>query len=288
MKKNNLFLLIAILSAGLICFNSCESTDQDETVISSIESNHVKVDVLKSNVKITLTKAEGENIEKIDIYETPNGSLTSVQMDESTVSFIWPFAEPDKEYILCAKIYGNSVSEEYVTFKTTEDTKQIINYSQAYNDSTIQLVAKGNKRYLTLEASADLFTSLGNKAKAQEVYFVLALYSGKHYKASEKDSVLVGKSVTSISSKDTIEKFRKGIDILEESYRFNLTPAELNTKLSKNKTYFAVATVYFELPDYPAGIKFTARGVYSNDTIYTPVNVNELPEAIDSSVASAK
>jgi hypothetical protein len=288
MKKLSRFLITAFIFAGLFAVTGCGSTDADETVISSVEAKHIKVDVTKSNVKVTLTKAENENIEKIDVIENSTGSITTVGMKEPSVSFIWPFAEGGKEYTLCAKIYGDKTSEEYVSFKIEDEFKPVLDYSDAYKASMISLVAKGNKRYLTLETPYSTFSSFVSKAKATNVDFELSIYSGKHYKASASDSELVGKVVTSFSGKGIIEQYIKGIDIIEESYRFDLTPSQMNAKLSKRKTYFAVASVSFRLPDYPEYIRFTSPGVYSNDTIYTPLSKNEIPESKAAGTGDAK
>ena len=91
-----------------------------------------------------------------------------------------------------------------------------------------------------------------------------------------------------MNGKAIIQKYTQGIDIIEDSYRFGLTPSELNARLSKRKTYFAVATVSFTIPDYPDGIRFTAKGVYSNDTIYTPLAKNEIPAPKTENAGDAK
>lgn len=288
MKRFHKILVTSFIFAGLLCLAGCGSTDSDETVISSVEAKHIRVDVTKSNVKVTLTKAEGEDVQKIDVIETPDGSTTSVTMNQNEVSFIWPFAEGGKEYTLCARIYGSKTSEEYVSFKIEDEFKPIVNYSDAYKASMISLIAKGNKRYLTIETPYETFSSFVSKAKATDVDFVLSIYSGKHYKASASDSELVGTVVTSFNGKSLIQKYTNGIDIIEDSFRFDLTPAEINAKLSKRKTYFALATVSFRLPDYPENIRFTAKGVYSNDTIYTPLAKNEIPASKTENAGDAK
>lgn len=288
MKRFHKILVTSFIFAGLLCLAGCGSTDSDETVISSVEAKHIRVDVTKSNVKVTLTKAEGEDVQKIDVIETPDGSTTSVTMNQNEVSFIWPFAEGGKEYTLCARIYGSKTSEEYVSFKIEDEFKPVVQYPDKYNEAYISLVAKGNKRYLTLETSYDTFSSMAGKAKGDNVTFTLAIYSGKHYKAGPSDSELVASAGTSMNGKAIIQKYTQGIDIIEDSYRFGLTPSELNARLSKRKTYFAVATVSFTIPDYPDGIRFTAKGVYSNDTIYTPLAKNEIPAPKTENAGDAK
>ncbi|MCQ2582859.1 MAG: hypothetical protein MJ160_03030 [Treponema sp.] len=275
MKKIKFLFTISLVAALLF---SCASTDPDEPVISSIAADHITVDVTKSNVKITLTKAEGEDISEIDLIETPNGSLTTVQMSEPTISFVWPFAEPNKEYTLCAKIIGvKNSSEEYVTFKTGDEIASKVSYSEKFENTDLSLVAKGNQRFVQINANLDTLTSILSKAKADNVYFAMDIFSGKHYKAKDTDSELVGTFASPVTSKVLYERFIKGYDIIEHSVELNLTASDLNKKLASRDTYYAVASVTFKLPDYPAGVSFKSRGIYSNDTIYTPIAEADLP-----------
>lgn len=270
MKKIKYLLAAILLSAAFL--NSCATSAKDEPAISEVASNHMSVAVTKSTVKITLTKQADEDIQQIDVVEVPNGSISSVKMDQNSVSFIWPFAEPSKEYKLCAKIYGSqSYSEEYVTFKTEATNSSSISYSDAYKTSDILLVAKGNERLITINTDFNTINSAISKAKPTSTSFILSLYSGFNYNASSKDSVLVG-NIVSKFDKNAVEKFSKGYDIIANAKDFNLTPKELNNALSQSRTYFAVASVTFTLPDYPQNVSFTSKGIYSNDTIYTPVD----------------
>lgn len=281
-------LLSALLLAAVPLFFSCGSTDADETVLSTVEANHIRVDVTKSNVKITLTKSEGEEIDTIDVAEVPNGSLTSVAMTQPSVSFIWPFAEPGKEYTLTAKIYAkDNYQEETVSFKTENDIASIIKYSEDYDYSVISLIAKSNQRLLKIDTSFDTISSIISKANPQNTKLLISVYSGKHYKASEKDAVLVG-TIKRDFAKAALEPYANGLDIIEKSYLFSLTPSQMNSQLSSKMTYFALATLQFTLPDTPEGIVFTAKGIYSNDTIYTPIKAADLPEDKSDSAGDAK
>lgn len=281
MNKLKSFTVAALLSTAALLFFGCGSTDADDTVLSTVEANHIRVDVTKSNVKITLTKLEGEEIDTIDVAEVPNGSLTTVAMTEPTVSFIWPFAEPGKEYTLTAKIYAkDNYQEETVSFKTENDISSIIKYSEDYDYSVISLIAKSNQRLLKIDASFDTISSIISKASPQNTKLLISVYSGKHYKASEKDAVLVG-TIQRDFTKASLEPYTSGLDIIEKSYLFSLSPSQMNSKLSSKMTYFALATVQFTLPDTPQGIVFTAKGIYSNDTIYTPIAAKDLPEEND-------
>lgn len=280
-KLKYLFLASAIALACLL--TSCESTPSNEPTLSEISSNHMTVQVTKSTVRITLSKKDTEDIKKIDVVEVPNGSVTSVKMNQNSITFNWPFAQPSKEYKLCAKIYGsNSYSEEFVTFKTEDKIKSTINYSNSYNTSEISLVAKGNKRIITLNTDYNTINSALSKVKPESSKFVLSLYSGVNYNANSKDSVLIG-SITSNFDKSALDKFKNEFDIIENASAFNLSPKEINNALSQNKTYFAVAYVDFSLKDYPDCISFAPKGIYSNDTIYTPVDQSVLQQSNASS-----
>lgn len=280
--KKSIKTLLTILSAALL-FNitSCGSTDADnEDIISTVEANHIRVDVKKSTVNITVTKPEGEVIDKIDVKEIPNGSLSSVDMSAtSSCSFVWPFAEADKEYTLCATIYtNNGTLEETVSFKTGDKITPAITYNDAYDLSVISLIAKGNQRLIKIDTPYDTIASVLNKVKPQDTKLLISLYSGKHYKASEKDAVLLG-TMTYDFSKSALAPYEKGMDIIRNASNIGYTAFELNQKLSAKMTYFAVASLQFKLPDYPQEVTFIARGIYANDTIYTPIAADELPDS---------
>lgn len=291
--KKSLKVLFGILTAAMLLnLTGCGSTDTeaavDETIISTVEANHIRVDVTKSNVKITLTKSEDEDIEKIDVVETPFGSISSIPMTQNTVSFIWPFAEADKEYKLCAKIYGsNSVSEEYVTFKTTADMTSLISYSEDYEYSVISLIAKGNQRLLKIDASYDTINSVIRKANAENTKLLVSVYSGKHYKADAKDAKLIG-TITHKFESAALNAYKNGMDIISQAGKFNISASQMNSELSAKQTYFAIVTVQFTLPNMPEGSVFTAKGIFSNDTIYTPVAKNDLPDEAELNAADAK
>lgn len=290
MKKllNSVFAILLIaLSYTLI---SCGSTTTpvDEPVISTVEANHIRVDLTKSTVKITLSKTAEENIKKIDVLEVPFASVCSVNMTKNKVSFIWPFAEKDKEYTLCAKFEVNGkTQEEYVSFKTHGDVVSQVTTPKDDNNNALSLVAKSNQRFLKCEAPFDSISSLLKNVKAENAKLLISLYSGKHYQTTQKDAVLVGTSKTDFN-KNSLSAYTsgEGLDIIKSSQRFGMNAKQLNAALSKNLTYFAQATVQFTLPEYQDSILFTAKGIFSNDTIYTPVSESEL--ANNEAAANAK
>lgn len=289
MNKLKRSILTLLLSAAALAFIGCGSTDTDETVINTVEANHITVNVTKSNVKITLSKLEGEEIDTIDVVDEQNGTLTSVAMTEPQVTFLWPFAEAGKEYTLTAKINAkNNYQEETVTFKVENDMTALINYSEEYETSVISLIAKSNQRLIKMDIPYNTISSAFDSAKIENAKLIISLYSGKHYKAAVSDSALAGQKILDFSNKSVLDPFKNGYDVIANASDFGLTPSQLNSKLSSKLTYFAVAQVQFTLPDTPAGIIFTAKGIYSNDTIYTPIAENDLPQVSTLSAGDAK
>lgn len=289
MNKLKRSLLTLIISAVALALAGCGSTNTDETVINTVEANHITVNVTKSNVKITLSKLEDEEIDTIDVADEKNGTLTSVAMTEPQVTFIWPFAEAGKEYTLTAKINAkDNYQEETVTFKVENEMSSLINYSEDYETSVISLIAKSNQRLIKIDTAYNTIASAFDKAKIENAKLIISLYSGKHYKSSAKDSVLAGQMIKDFSNKSVLDPFKNGFDVISNAADLGLTPSALNQTLSSKLTYFAVAQVQFTLPDSPAGVTFTAKGIYSNDTIYTPIAEADLPQVSTLSAGDAK
>ena len=289
MNKFKRSLLTFLILPAALALAGCGSTDTDETVINTVEANHITVNVTKSNVKITLSKLEGEEIDTIDVVDEKNGSITSVAMTEPQITFMWPFAEAGKEYTLTAKIYAkDNYQEETVTFKVENEMDSLISYSQDYETSVISLIAKSNQRLIKIDTAYNTISSALDKANIENAKLIISLYSGKHYKASEKDSVLAGQMIKDFSDKAVLDPFKNGYDIILNASDLGLSPSQLNQTLSSKLTYFAVVQVQFTLPDAPAGVTFTAKGIYSNDTIYTPIAEQDLPQVSTLSAGDAK
>lgn len=279
MNKFKCCLLSLLVSAMVFALAGCGSTDVEETIISTVEANHISVNVTNANVKITLSKLAGEEIDVIKIIDEKNGHITSVQMSEPQVTFIWPFAEAGKEYTLTAQINAkDNYQEETVTFKVENEMESLINISEDYVNSVISLIAKSNQRLIKIDTPYSTISTVFEKAKIENPKLIISLYSGKHYKSTAKDSVLVGSLTGDFKNKSILDPYKNGFDVIANASAMGLTPALVNEKLSAKQTYFAVAQVQFSLPGSPAGVVHTANGFYSNDTIYTPIDEKDLPE----------
>lgn len=288
MNKIKFSFLTILLCTASLALTGCGSTDTEETIISSVEANHILVNVTNSNVKITLSKLENEEIDIIEVADENNGYLTSVQMTESKVSFIWPFAEAGKEYTLTAKINAkDNYQEETVSFKVENEMESLINISEDYVNTVISLIAKSNQRLIKIDTPYTTLSSVFEKAKIENAKLLITVYSGKHYKATSADSVLVGTITRNFTDKAVLDPFKNGYDIIANASSMGLTPSAVNNSLSEKKTYFAMAQVQFTMPESPAGVVHTANGFYSNDTIYTPIAEKDLPQ-IDESYRGEK
>lgn len=289
MNKLKCFLITILMMSVALVFTSCGSTDTDETVISTVEANHITVNVTKSNVLVTLSKLEGEVIETIEVVDEQNGCQATVKMDEAKVTFLWPFAQAGKEYTLTAKIYEKSkYQEETVSFKVENDMASLFDFSDDYNNAQISLIAKSNERLIKIDTPYNTISSVFSSAKIENSKFVISLYSGKHYKAQPSESTLVGKIVKDFSNKSVLDPFKNGFDIIKNAKDFGYTASDLNTTLRSKQTYFAVAQVQFTLPSAPSSVNFVAQGIYSNDTIYTPIAEKDLPQETILSAGDAK
>ncbi len=278
MKKLTKIFAVSLLLLGAVSLIGCASDNLEEEVTSSVSEKHITVDQTKSTVRITLNKFEGEDITEIDVLDPETGCMAYCPMTLSTVTFNWPFAIKGNEYTLCAQIIGSGYSEEYVTFTVTGDVTSDYVDSKKFKDSDIILIAKGNERLIKFETTkADFESSLKKVPSNAELN--IAIYSGIHFKAKPTDSTLVAAYRTSTGNKNIFDSFVKGYDIIANSNTFGYSAKELNDLLSANKTYFTVVRVIYEPQgeQYPKGFKFGGPSLSSNDTIYTPVLAEELP-----------
>ena len=279
MKKINKLLTASLILCGAFIFSACESTDVNEEVTSSVSEKHITVDQTKSTVRITLKKEANEEIDYIDVIDMESGALAHSPMTTSPVTFVWPFAEKDKEYTLCAQINGKNYSEEFVTFKVTGDVTSDIKESKKFDEADIILIAKGNERLVKFETTKSDFTSILKKVPS-DAQFTLQIYSGLHFKAKPSDSTLVAQIRKPASDSALFKELMDGYDIIAKSAYFSLSKRKMNSLLSAGKTYFAAARILYapKGDNYPDGFKFGSPALYSNDTIYTPIDESELPE----------
>lgn len=274
MKK--LLKAFSILIASLLIL-SCGSVD--ETVTSQISANHITVQQIKSGVKILLNKTAEEDITHIEVIDQEYGNYISVDMGTNlTQSFIWPFSDKDKEYTLLAKLYGvDSYSEESVTFKVENDCTSILSYTEDYLESQLILIASGNKRLVQFETDKNKLMSVFKKASPKNTKLSIEIFSGRKadYSPSTK---AIASFQDSIDNKESLQQFIDGFDLIENASLFNLTASQLNQLLSANTKYYAKASVKFTLDEnYPEGLIFSTQPLFSNDTVYTPIAAEDLP-----------
>lgn len=275
MKKLVKVLLAGIMLASII---SCGSKPtEDEEIISTVSANHITVNQSNSKVSVILNKAADEDVAKILVENTLDESLVSVNMTGEKASFTWPFAEAGKEYVLCAKVVDSKdevTAKEYVSFKV-EGTPAAATNTEAFDNSTLVLVAKGNKRVVRFNTTQDALKAVTSALDTNASKLKIDIYSGKHYNADVSNAVKVATLEKEISNKTDLEEIFEGYDLIEKASVFGLRPTEMNAALSKDKTYFAVATVEFTFGDN-AEITYSSKTLYSNDTIYTPIRQRDL------------
>lgn len=288
MKKIIKTTLLLSIFASLFTFFSCGSTDAEsenqtepsapeEAIISSVSAKHFTVDQSNSKIKITLHKNPDEDIAAIQIMDTLDESQVTVPMTSDSVSFIWPFGENGKDYMLGANLLdanGNTTSKEFVDIKV-EGTPAAATYSEDYLNSRLVLIAKGNERVVKFNSTQETLKTVTEKLNPKTSELEISIYSGRHYNGDLSKASLVATLSKSIENKADLEEIFNGYDLISNAKVFGMTPTEMNKAFSANKTYFAVATIKFPVPGLEK-VSFTSRTLYSNDTIYTPINSVDL------------
>lgn len=279
MKKITTKFFLAIMAFSVFTTFSCKSTDveEEEVYISTVSANHITIRQTDSKIKITLNKASDEDISSIKVYDTMDESQVVVPMNNEVVDFVWPFGESGKEYMLCAQLInkkGVETTKEFVSFKI-EGTPATTKYTDEFKTATLVLVARGNERIVKFNSTQQALKAVTSAFKTDASDLQISIYSGKHYNSDISKAKLVATLKKPINNKNDLAEVFNGYDLIINSDVFGLTPTEMNAALSANKTYFAVATVNFTIPE-AAGINFTSRTLYSNDTIYTPISQRDL------------
>lgn len=278
MKNLLKVITVSVLLASLTALTGCGSKPtEDEPIISTVSANHITVNLSNSKVAVILNKTADEDVSKILVENTMDESLVTVNMTEEKASFIWPFAEEGKEYVLCAKVINSkdeTTAKEYVSFKV-EGTPAVKINNEAFDNSTLVLVAKGNKRIVRFNTTQDALKAVTSALETNASKLKIDIYSGKHYNTDISEATKVATLEKEVSNKTDLEEVFEGYDLIEKASVFELTPTEMNAALSKAKTYFAVATVDFTLGDNK-DITFSSKTLYSNDTIYTPIRQRDL------------
>lgn len=276
MKALKKLFILSLMAACTAVFFSCGTND---TVTSSLSSDHMTVQQIKSGVKIVIKKEASEDINIVKVVDVDGGTTATVDLGTKlTESFIWPFAEKGKEYTLCAKLIGKkSYAEEFVTFTVENECASAVAYSQAYNDSKLILIADGPERRVMLESSKKTLKDVFGASKVKNANLVIDVYPGK--KADDLRVDPIATLNKPLDEKTDLQEIFDGYDLIANAGLFKLTPAEMNKRLSAKPVYHARATVLFTLDGkYPKDVQFSTQSIDSNDTIYTPIAAEDLPQ----------
>lgn len=285
MKKlrSSLSLILGIAVVfSVSLFTSCASKPK---IISSKSSKHVTVQQTVEGVYIDVHKEKGEDITKVQLFDDQNGNGATVTFENSTsVNFLWPYADSGKTYTIRAILLSGKKQkgEETVTFTTESVSKNIIDYTSDYTDSKLVLIATKNSRTVKLKSTKEALLSILGPTTTLNAKVNVDIYSGRHAGgAGPNDSEYIGSFTKDILNVADFKKLLDGYDIISISGAFGYTPSELNKKLSSNKTYFARACVIYNLTaDDNASVKYMTKYLYTNDTIYTPIAEDDLPESL--------
>lgn len=277
MKKA--FNLTIIAFTALILFAGCASKPK---VLSSKSSKHLTVQQTNMGVYIVAHKEKSEDINTIQIIDSVNGNGAIINLEnETSVEFLWPFADSGKTYTINANLSGkHAKSQETVTFTTDSVSSCMTSYNQDYLDSKLVLIATGNKRIVKLNTKKEALTSVINPTSVSNPNLTIDIFTGKHFNATEDDYELIGTINKKMTNILDIQKLIDGYDIISTASAFGITSAALNSRLSKNPTYFARACITFNISDGDASVTYTTKYIYTNDTIYTPITSSELPDEI--------
>lgn len=275
-KLSWLLLLAAIL------FSSCASKPK---VLSSKSSKHVTVQQTNMGVYIVVHKEKSEDITRVELVDSENGNGAVIDLSQDTsVEFLWPFAETGKTYTITANLSGvRAKTQETVTFKTESVSTCVTQYNDAYLNTKLVLIASGLKRNVKLRTTKEALVSVLGTTTTLNAKVKIDIFSGKHFNAEPKDSTLVCTIEKNILNVADIQKLIEGYDIIATASQLGISSADVNNKLSAKPTYFARACVSFNLSDGNSpNVTYTTKYIYSNDTIYTPIAPSELTtEVID-------
>ena len=271
MKKSNL-IFAAIISFAAIALTSCGKTA--DTVTSSFTEGHITVQQTTSGIRLVIKKTADEDIKKVTVVDAEEGHSASSSFGNAlSTSFAWPFVEKGKEYTLNAQLFGDEAySEETVTFKVDNDCSSILKYTDAYLNSKMKLIADGDKRLVKLETTKDNLTSILAGKNIGEYSLKISVYSGSRKDISPQNLVGISNLTTTMS--DDVMKILtgEGYDLIAKASDFGHTDRSIDAEFCKNQKYFGSAIIYFTLKDGEENIEYGTKPIYTNDTIYTPVD----------------
>ena len=131
----------------------------------------------------------------------------------------------------------------------------------------IILIATGSERLVKFEIDKDeLVPGIDTKA-IKAASLELSIFSGR----KPEDRGAAGTPITTITFdllKDA-DKLLKGYDLMANEKEVKLSAEDLNSKLSANQYYYAKGN--FEATVKESKLVTKTKTIYSNDTVYTPV-----------------
>lgn len=130
------------------------------------------------------------------------------------------------------------------------------------------LIASGTERLIKFEFNdKELVPGVDTKA-IKAATLEVSIYSGRKPAEGGKD----GNAVTTVSFdliKDA-DKLLKGYDLMAHAKELKTSADDLNSKLSANQYYYAKGN--FEVTVKESKTVTKTKTIYSNDTVYTPVD----------------
>ena len=272
-----LYKLSTILLLALVLFSGCASKRK---VLSSKSSKHVTVQQTNEGVYIVVHKEKSEDITKVQLIDAENGNGAIIDLSQETsVEFLWPFAETGKTYTVTANLTGlRTKLQESVTFKTDSVSTCVTQYNDAYLSTKLSLIASDVKRIVKLRTSKEALISVLGPTATLDAKIQIEVYSGKHFNTDERESTLVCTITKDIVNLADVQKLIDGYDIIGTASTLGISSADINNKLSAKPTYYARACVSYNLASTEAkNVIYTTKYIYSNDTVYTPIAVTDLP-----------
>ena len=132
----------------------------------------------------------------------------------------------------------------------------------------IYLIASGSQRYVQFEIDKDAILPDVDSKNIKAASIQIDIYSGRKPGENAKE----GTPVVTLSFdllKDA-DKLLKGYDLMANAGNLKTTPEALDKALSANQYYYAKGS--FEATVKESKLLTMTKTIYSNDTVYTPLD----------------
>lgn len=134
--------------------------------------------------------------------------------------------------------------------------------------SRIVLVASGSQRLVKFEMPDNQILPDVDIKSIKAASLKLEIYSGRKPKEGAKDGTPI--LTLNFNLLKDADKLAEGFDLMTAEKETKLSAEELNSKLSKNQYYYAKGSFEATVKDSNPGTK--TKTLYSNDTVYTPLD----------------